>query len=86
MSPPDFVTVRFDRPINALQLAALTVNPDPQQALQAISIRDAFGNVYLPRRVGYDESTNEARFLLRPHFQLEGLTAALRLVSRVAAK
>ena len=25
----------------------------------------------------------EARFFLRPHFQLEGLTAALRLVSRL---
>jgi type VI secretion system protein ImpC len=28
----------------------------------------------------------EARFLLRPHFQMEGLTASLRLVSRVPAQ
>ncbi len=28
----------------------------------------------------------EARFFLRPHFQMEGLTAALRLVSRVPAQ
>jgi type VI secretion system protein ImpC len=28
----------------------------------------------------------EARFMLRPHFQLEGLTAALRLVSRLPAQ
>ena len=27
----------------------------------------------------------EAKFLLRPHYQLEGITAALRLVSRVPA-
>jgi type VI secretion system protein ImpC len=26
----------------------------------------------------------EARFYLRPHYQLEGMTAVLRLVSRVA--
>lgn len=29
---------------------------------------------------------HEARFMLRPHFQLEGLTAALRLVSRLPAQ
>ena len=28
----------------------------------------------------------EARFMLRPHFQMEGLTASLRLVSRVPAQ
>ena len=60
------------------------VEPDPRNASEAAKARRPLAEAeVVVEEVEGDPGFYTAKFFLRPHYQLEGLTGSLRLVSKL---
>jgi hypothetical protein len=63
-APPTELIVRFDEPMTLRRLSFLAYEKTKQSALAAVSVEGPDGTRYFPRLESFDESRNEAHFVL----------------------
>jgi hypothetical protein len=63
-APPTHLTVRFNGPVNLLQLANTAFNATSDSSVAGVFVIGADGKQYFPRLESYDDATNTATFLM----------------------